>query len=569
MRCTNLSLYSRRLPIRFDVYTQFFQLREMPFAITPDPAYLYMSPRHQEALGHLLYGTGQHGGFVQLTGEVGTGKTTIVRTLLEQRLPDVDVAMVHNPRQSELEFVQSICDELQARYTAPITLKTLVDALNAYLLKSHAEGRRTVLIIDEAQNLRPEVLEQVRLLTNLETSKEKLLRIMLIGQPELSELLARPDLRQLAQRITARFHLTPLGAQETAEYINHRLRVAGAQQEIFTRAACEQVHRYSRGIPRLINIICDRALLGAYSQGARKLTPPMIRQAAKEAIGELPTTFDPRAPKRWASIEAICGVALVLCTLAFLYTFLIQPRLEAPPASAQAAAVPLSAAAPQATPAAAAAPVVAAAVPQPPQGFAQLTRMPQPLPEVMGRLIHLWNPQLNLPRGASTCEALAAERLECYRSRGGWPDLGQLNRPAILALKLPDGSEQHFLLRELTTTHAGFDTQFGIVQVPLDQLDEAWSGDFLVLWRRDITATPLQPGDRSSAVPLVWERLAELEGTPVPPEVNTYFGPKLQQALKQFQAARGLPADGMLSLRTLIALGDGQPGTPTLLGSGR
>ncbi len=221
------------------MYTEFFQLREMPFSITPDPAYLYMSPRHQEALGHLLYGTGQYGGFVQITGEVGTGKTTIVRSLLDQKLPDVDVAMIHNPRQSEQEFVHSICDELGVEVPRDTTsIKVLVDALNAHLLKVHAAGRRTVLIIDEAQNLQPGVLEQVRLLTNLETAKAKLLRIMLVGQPELSTLLGRPELRQLASRITARYHQQPLSERETAEYIGHRLRIAGARSPIFEPAAC-------------------------------------------------------------------------------------------------------------------------------------------------------------------------------------------------------------------------------------------------------------------------------------------------------------------------------------------
>ncbi len=553
------------------MYTQFFQLREMPFAITPDPAYLYMSPRHQEALGHLLYGTGQHGGFVQLTGEVGTGKTTIVRTLLEQRLADVDVAMVHNPRQSEMEFVQSICDELHVGYEAPVTLKTLVDALNSHLLKSHAEGRRTVLIIDEAQNLRPEVLEQVRLLTNLETTKDKLLRIMLIGQPELSELLARPDLRQLAQRITARFHLTPLSAAETTEYIQHRLRVAGAETEIFSPAACQQVHRYARGIPRLINIVCDRALLGAYSQGQRRINPDMIKHAAREAIGELPTTFDPGAPRRWASIETLSALALAACTLAFLYTFVIAPRLQPAPAAGESTAPAVAA-----TPATAR-PAPAAAVPQrpamapastPASQLDQLLRMPQPLPDLMGQLVRLWGAQLRLPRGGNPCEALSRDRLECYRSNGSWSDLGQMNRAAILVLKLPQG-EQHVLLRELTTTHAGFDTPFGTVRVALSELDTLWNGDFLLLWRRDTAPAPLRPGDRSAAVPLVWERLAELDGVAIPPEVNTYFGRKLEDALRQFQQQRGLPADGVLNLRTLIALGDGQPSTPTLLGSTR
>lgn len=547
------------------MYTQFFHLREMPFAITPDPAYLYMSPRHQEALGHLLYGTGQHGGFVQLTGEVGTGKTTIVRTLLEQRLADVDVAMVHNPRQSEMEFVQSICDELHVGYQAPVTLKTLVDALNAHLLKSHSEGRRTVLIIDEAQNLRPEVLEQVRLLTNLETTKDKLLRIMLIGQPELSELLARPDLRQLAQRITARFHLTPLSAAESAEYIQHRLRVAGAETEIFSPAACLQVHRYARGIPRLINIVCDRALLGAYSQGQRRINPDMIKHAAREAIGELPTTFDPGAPRRWASIETIAAVALATCTLAFLYTFVIAPRLHPQAAPAAVAATPGALPPPANTPAVG----VSAAPPTlPVSQMDQLVRMPQPLPEVMSQLVRLWDPQLRLPRGGNPCEALSQNRLECYRSNGSWSDLGQLNRPVILALKFPQG-EQHVLLRELTTTHAGFDTPFGVVRVALSELDGLWNGDFLLIWRRDTAETQLRAGDRSASVPLVWERLAELDGVAIPQEVNTYFGRKLEDALRQFQQQRGLPVDGVLNTRTLIALGDGQPSTPTLLGSTR
>jgi general secretion pathway protein A len=536
----------------------------MPFAITPDPAYLYMSPRHQEALGHLLYGTGQQGGFVQLTGEVGTGKTTIVRTLLEQKLPNVDVAMVHNPRQSELEFVQSICDELQARYASPVTLKTLVDALNAYLLKAHAEGRRTVLIIDEAQNLKPEVLEQVRLLTNLETSKEKLLRIMLIGQPELSELLARPDLRQLAQRITARFHLTPLSGAETAEYIQHRLRVAGAQEEIFSRTACAQVHRYSRGIPRLINIICDRALLGAYSQGLRKVSPALIRRAAREAIGELPTTFDPSAPRRWATIETTAAVALSLCTLAFLYTFLIEPRLR------DAAAAPAASAANAAAPAAAPTPALTPAAPAQDGGLAQLARMPQPLSAQMTRLLRLWSPRLALPRGSDNlCELLGRKQLECYRSTGTWSDLGQINRPAILPLKLPEAGTQHVLLRELSTTHAGFETNFGIVRVPLATLDGLWNGDYLLLWRREIPESTLAPGARSASVPWIWERLAEQDNVAIPPEVKTYFGRKLEDALRRYQSQRGLPATGAIDVRTLIALGDGQPGTPALLtGSG-
>lgn len=267
------------------MYAAYFGLREPPFAITPDPAYVYLSRHHQEALAHLLYGVGENGGFVQLTGEVGTGKTTLIRALLEQRLEHVDVALCLNPRLTVEELLATVCDELGVSYPRPVhTLKALLDALNAHLLQTHAAGRRTVLILDEAQNLSREVLEQIRLLTNLETAKHKLLRIILVGQPELRALLARPDLRQLAQRITARYHLPPLDRRETAAYINHRLRVAGGRDDLFTAGARRVAYHDSGGVPRLINIICDRALLGAYGRGMRRVTARLARAAAREAL---------------------------------------------------------------------------------------------------------------------------------------------------------------------------------------------------------------------------------------------------------------------------------------------
>lgn len=266
------------------MYAAYFNLSDNPFAITPDPAYLYLSPHHQEALGHLLYGTGEDGGFVQLTGEVGTGKTTVIRALLKQDMANVDVALCLNPRLTVEEFLAAICDELHIAYPSSATLKTLVDALNTHLLERHAQGRRTVLIVDEAQNLSREVLEQVRLLTNLETHRHKLLRIILVGQPELQDLLDRRDLRQLAQRITARYHLRPLTRAETIAYIRHRLAVAGSRRELFSSAALHAVHRQARGIPRLVNIICDRALLGAYAQNLSQVSARTVRRAAREAL---------------------------------------------------------------------------------------------------------------------------------------------------------------------------------------------------------------------------------------------------------------------------------------------
>src|ERR1700736_3812949 len=269
------------------MYTSFFGLSEKPFAITPDPRYLYLSERHAEALAHLLYGINESGGFIQLTGEVGTGKTTVVRTLLSRVPHHADVAVILNPRVTPVEFLLTICEELGLGIADSDrdSVKQMVDALNRRLLAAHAEGRRIIVIVDEAQNLSAEVLEQVRLLTNLETPTQKLLQIILIGQPELRDLLDRTDLRQLAQRITGRYHLEPLSPEETRGYIRHRLRVAGAAVEIFTPAALAEVHRLSTGIPRVINVTCDRALLGAYTQEARKVTAGLVRQAAGEVYG--------------------------------------------------------------------------------------------------------------------------------------------------------------------------------------------------------------------------------------------------------------------------------------------
>src|ERR1700692_3799404 len=289
------------------MYLSFFGLLEKPFAITPDPRYLYLSERHAEALAHLLYGINDAGGFVQLTGEVGTGKTTIIRSLLAQTPKNAEIALILNPRMTAPEFLLTICEELGIGVpdAATDSRKDLGGILNHYLLRAHAEGRRIVLVVDEAQNLAPEVLEQVRLLTNLETNTQKLLQIILIGQPELRELLGRNELRQLAQRITGRYHLHPLSRDETVAYVRHRLRVAGATNDIFSPAALSEIYRLSVGVPRVINVICDRALLGAYSMDRHRVTATLVRHAASEVFCRL---FAPN----WLPWAAIAGTAVVL-----------------------------------------------------------------------------------------------------------------------------------------------------------------------------------------------------------------------------------------------------------------
>ena len=307
------------------MYLAFFGIAEKPFAITPDPRYLYLGRHHADALAHLVYGINEAGGFIQLTGEVGTGKTTTIRSLLARAPKNAEIALIINPRLSPLDFLQTICEELGIGVPdgAQESAKELIDLLNHYLLRAHAAGRRVVLIVDEAQNLSAEVLEQVRLLTNLETESQKLLQIILIGQPELRELLGRNDLRQLAQRITARFHLQPLAREDTIAYVRHRLRVAGASSEIFSRAALREVHRLSGGVPRVINIICDRALLGAYTEDQHQVSPALVRRAASEIFGE-------RLAPAWLTPVIAAGLLLAVAVVG-------QPAVAAG-AAAQAAA---------------------------------------------------------------------------------------------------------------------------------------------------------------------------------------------------------------------------------------
>src|SRR3954470_7536940 len=311
------------------MYASFFGLNEKPFSITPDPRYLFLSERHAEALAHLVYGINEAGGFIQLTGEVGTGKTTVVRSLLAQAPKHAEIALILNPRMSPAEFLLAICEELGIAVAAESenSLKDLVDLLSHHLLSAHAEGKRIVLVVDEAQNLSVEVLEQVRLLTNLETETQKLLQIILIGQPELRELLGRVELRQLAQRITGRYHLDPLSGDEASAYVRHRLRVAGATREVFTNGALREILRLSGGVPRLINIISDRALLGAFTEDRHVVTGSVVRRAAAEVFGR---SFTPR----WLPIAAggAVGAVAVVSGLLLVPRFLARatPAVAAP-----------------------------------------------------------------------------------------------------------------------------------------------------------------------------------------------------------------------------------------------
>jgi general secretion pathway protein A len=342
------------------MYAQFFGLNQEPFSIAPDPRYLFMSRRHREALAHLLYGLNGGGGFVLLSGEIGAGKTTVCRCFLEQIPKNCNVAYIFNPKLTVLELLKSICDEfgiaVAPQGPGPATVKDYTDPLNEFLLKTHAAGQNNVLIIDEAQMLSADVLEQLRLLTNLETTERKLLQIILIGQPELRTMLARPELEQLAQRVIARFHLKALSEAETRQYIQHRLSVSGMTRSLpFDRDAVERIHQLSRGIPRRINLLCDRAMLGAYARGTHRIGREIIAKAAAEVFGrtEPPIRRKRARPQRTGWIAL--GLALVAIAALYVGYVLIFDRGGRPQPAALAASTPASAAAASASAVAAAA----------------------------------------------------------------------------------------------------------------------------------------------------------------------------------------------------------------------
>jgi general secretion pathway protein A len=528
------------------MYLKFFGLNEKPFAITPDPRYLYLSERHAEALAHLLYGINEAGGFVQLTGEVGTGKTTIVRSLLAQAPKDAEIALILNPRMTAPEFLLTICEELGIEVPAAsrTSLKDLVDVLSGHLLRAHAAGRRVVLVVDEAQNLSPEVLEQVRLLTNLETNTQKLLQIILIGQPELRELLARNELRQLAQRITGRYHLDPLSREETTAYVRHRLRVAGATTDILSPWALREVYRLSRGVPRIINVICDRALLGAYSLDRHRVTGGLIRRAAAEVFGRAFAAF-------WLPWAAAAGVAGLLAVVAAAL-WALGPWTQGAHGAESARASTAVAAVP-ATPGAGS----AVAPPSPPAPtLAQLLaahNAETDTDSAFGKLFGLWGAKYQTD-GTDPCTQATRVHLECLAERGSFGQLRLYNHPAILMLSDPSGGSHQVVLTGLDDEHARVDLG-GTQPVGLGELSHFWLGDFVMLWRPATSPVrPLSAGMRGAEVRWLRQSLEHLAHVDSGQPASDVFDAQLSGLVRDFQRAHQLSVDGIAGRETQIAL---------------
>lgn len=521
------------------MYLSHFGLAEAPFSIAPAPRFLYMSQRHQEALAHLLYGMNGDGGFVLLTGEVGTGKTTICRCLLEQIPESCEVAYIFNPMLTVEELLSTICVEFGIACPPGNTSnKVFVDRINAHLLEAHAKGGHAVLIIDEAQNLAPDVLEQMRLLTNLETSERKLLRIILLGQPELGAMLARPELRQLAQRIVARYHLGTLTKQEVAAYVRHRLEVAGTSKCLIPPALMGRLHHLSGGIPRVLNVLCDRALLGAFVQGKERVDRRTLAQAAREVLPPPPTGRRRLRRALAAGLTFLVGGALALALL-YRPNTLGDGTASLSPARGIMAAVPK--------------PDAKADAARPPTlewpGDAPLA-----LSETMAyaTVFRAWGEDY---RRGNPCRHAERLGLRCRAERAGLDELRRLNRPAVLRLRDGQGRVFYGALLKLGAESATLVIGTQTRTVPLNALSAQWSGHYGMLWRMppEVTGT-IRPGEHGPAVAWLGRQLARLQGGAPEMAGDPVFDAAMADQVKQLQLAWGLSPDGAVGQRTLVRL---------------
>ncbi|WP_153915305.1 ExeA family protein [Shewanella sp. TC10] len=519
------------------MYKAFYGLNDNPFSIAPNPHYLFLSDRHREALAHLTYGLGETGGFVLLTGEVGTGKTTVSRCLLKQLPDNTDTAFILNPSLTEQELLATLCDELGIQYGESPSIKQLTDLISQYLLKNHQNDRNTVLIIDEAQHLRPEVLEQLRLLTNLETDTKKLLQVILIGQPELQQLLKRQELRQLAQRITARYHLLPLTVEEIQLYVQHRLQVAGRFEPLFTKKACKALHKFSGGIPRLTNLLCERALMAGYGQSKVPIDHHMIKQAAAEVLGELPVESSNKWPLTIAA-------SLVIAFGVSLYLFFPQQGSNH---SANTASATQSYNQTQTT--------QASNTPQNTSGSQMIVRaamsQSRSIDNAFAGLFALWDKQPII--GLTACQAAKQQGLLCHQQQGNWNSIARLNYPAVVYLEDQQANQFYGVVVAREGEQILLQLSEQQLWVNKDWFNRHFSGTFELLWKatgdipREISRTSnlSQIQWLENSLAMIGQRSARL--------VNS-FDNNLEQELMSFQRQHGLKSDGIAGNQTLVQI---------------
>ncbi|MCL1043989.1 AAA family ATPase [Shewanella electrodiphila] len=516
------------------MYKAFYGLNDNPFSIAPNPHYLFLSDRHREALAHLTYGLGETGGFVLLTGEVGTGKTTVSRCLLKQLPDNTDTAFILNPSLTEQELLATLCDELKIQYGEDPSIKQLTDLISQYLLNNHQNDRNTVLIIDEAQHLRPEVLEQLRLLTNLETDTKKLLQVILIGQPELQQLLKRQELRQLAQRITARYHLLPLTVEEIQLYVQHRLQVAGRFEPLFTKKACKALHKFSGGIPRLTNLLCERALMAGYGQSKVPIDHHMIKQAAAEVLGDIPV----ESSNKWPM--AIAASLVVAFGVSF-YLFLPESQTESQtkPSATTNSAVKQEQKKTQ-TPSNGSQSIVRSAMAQ-----------SRSIDNAFAGLFALWDKQPII--GLTACQAAKQQGLQCHQQQGNWNSIARLNYPAVVYLEDQQANQFYGVVVAREGEQILLQLSEQQLWVNKDWFNRHFSGTFELLWKAsgDI---PREISRTSNLSQIQWlETSLAIISQRAPRLVNS-FDNNLEQELMAFQRQHGLKSDGIAGNQTLVQI---------------
>jgi len=517
------------------MYKEHFGLREIPFSIAPDPGYLYLGEQHREALAHLVYGINSAGGFVLLTGEVGTGKTTVCRCLLEQLPENTDIAFIYNPKLTVEELLATVCDELRIPYAdGTKSIKVFIDTINAYLLENFSKGRKTVIILEEAQNLSPEVLEEIRLLTNLETNRQKLLQVIMVGQPELREMLSKPELRQLSQRITARYHLEPLPEKDVSAYVNHRLEVAGAKSSLFPGSLMPAIYRLSKGVPRLINLICDRALLGAYVQGRDSVDSKTLSVAAREVLGEAEIPLRNMRPLKWAA-ALIFVISLGVALSAAYYNQKSQPAIQYQPAFLKTKAEP------------------------PKTTRVETLRWPPALPVERSRdmandaLLREWGLAYDKEDPRPVCEQVIGKGLGCMGGSLSLDRVVKLNRPAVIRLMDSEGMVYYVTLKSVNGTLAQCSVAGEERTVNVGEIKSLWYDEYSVLWRMPPAYKGiLRPGDHTPVVEWLDRKLASIEGRDPRNIQELIYDRTLVGRIKKFQRNEGLPAEGAVGPRTII-----------------
>ena len=514
------------------MYKEYFGLKEAPFSIAPDPHYFYISEGHREALAHLMYGINSNSGFVLLTGEVGTGKTTVCRCLIEQMPEDCEVAFILNPKLSSVELLAAICDEFRISYPKGTeTVKDLVAWINDFLFLIHETNRKAVLIIEEAQNLSVEVLEQIRLLTNLETSQRKLLQIIMLGQPELKKTLARPELRQLSQRITARFHLGPLAKHEIAAYVNHRLSVAGlVRGELFPQPVMKMLYGLTDGVPRLINVICDRALLGAYTQGLKSVDKKTLITAANEVSGKRNNRWQQKTVYPW--IAAIFLIVLIVAGAAYYIQSLMYTTTSEPTMASAKTAVNASGEDKQAT-----------------------TTLVSSRERAYQSLFNTWQITYDPKNSFTACEQAQKQGLLCHEGKGTLETLRQINKPVLLRLIDTQGKDYYLTLTSLHGDNVTYAMDNETKSGDINEIIRKWPGDYEILWRlpqeyRDA----LQPGGSGPFVTWLDSQLASLEGKKTRSRLKNIYDEEMVKKVKTFQTAVGLKPDGIVGPTTIAQL---------------